>query len=230
MVQSSQYKKIPQVKQSLSPQIDIGTISLDNSLTRHERADAVANRRRILAIAGQLFEEHGVGSVTMADIAKAAGVGKGTLYRRFNNKAELCLALMDKQMTEHQNEVLGNLRLQTTEDVPYLEQLAYFLDNLVQFTDRHLPFLCEVQSSGLLNENTERELPHIWRHMTIKGLLNNAVQAGEISRQVDIEYTADALLAPLRANIFRFQRLARGYSLDRISGGLRTLVFALGAL
>ncbi len=214
----------------MSSQIDIGTIAPDIAESRHERADAVANRKRILTIANRLFDAQGVDKVTMADIAKAAGVGKGTLYRRFNNKAELCLALMDKKMTDYQNEVLDNLRRQTVQEMPYLEQLAYFLDSLVHFTDQHLPYLCEVQSAGLLNQHIERELPHIWRHMTINGLLKNAQQAGEISRQVDIDYTADALLAPLRADIFRFQRLGRGFSLERISHGLRTLVFALGSL
>ena len=70
---------------------------------RTERSDAAANRKRILKVAEKLFAKRGVDNINMADIAKAAGVGQGTLYRRFANKSELSLALMDSQMADFQN-------------------------------------------------------------------------------------------------------------------------------
>lgn len=48
-----------------------------------ERADAARNRARILEAAAGLFRVKGAPNVTMDDIARAAGVGRGTLYRRF---------------------------------------------------------------------------------------------------------------------------------------------------
>jgi AcrR family transcriptional regulator len=54
-----------------------------------ERADAARNRLRVLAAAERLFAERGVPGVTMDDVAAAAGVGKGTLYRRFVDKGGL---------------------------------------------------------------------------------------------------------------------------------------------
>lgn len=62
----------------------------------------------------------------MADIAQAAGVGKGTLYRRFTSKAELCLGLMDEQMTTFQNQMLAQFRQMTAGSVPYMTQLEFF--------------------------------------------------------------------------------------------------------
>ena len=65
------------------------------SLERRERADAAHNRRRVLAAAEELFASRGARAVTMEDIARAAGVGKGTLYRRFPDRASIAVALLD---------------------------------------------------------------------------------------------------------------------------------------
>ena len=54
-----------------------------------ERADAARNRRRILAAAEKLFAENGVSCTSMDAIAAEAGVGKGTLFRRFGDRASL---------------------------------------------------------------------------------------------------------------------------------------------
>jgi AcrR family transcriptional regulator len=211
----------------MDSQIELGTISADGAPGRQERADAAANRALILQTAETLFAERGVEAVTMAEIAHAAGVGKGTVYRRYANKPELCLALMDDQLLTFQNRVLSHFRAVSAHNEPVIDQLNYFLDALVNFIDMHLPLIFEVQRSGLMVDTPDHGNPHFWQHMTIKGLLNTAVQSGELSPYVDVEYAADALLAPLRATLFRFQREARGYSLERISAGLQDLANGL---
>ncbi|WP_173008585.1 TetR/AcrR family transcriptional regulator [Mycolicibacterium sp. P1-18] len=52
------------------------------------RRDAAANRERLVAAAEAVFAEHGP-NATLDDVAKAAGVGPATLYRRFANKDAL---------------------------------------------------------------------------------------------------------------------------------------------
>ncbi|WP_405904859.1 helix-turn-helix domain-containing protein [Streptomyces sp. NBC_00828] len=58
------------------------------------RRDAEANRRRVLAAAREVFRERGV-EASLSDIAAHAGLGLGTVYRRFSNKEELVDALFD---------------------------------------------------------------------------------------------------------------------------------------
>jgi AcrR family transcriptional regulator len=58
-----------------------------------ERADAARNRQKILCSRGRLIEERGLENVSMDDIAHDAGVGKGTLFRRFGDRASLAHAL-----------------------------------------------------------------------------------------------------------------------------------------
>jgi AcrR family transcriptional regulator len=57
------------------------------------RRDAAENRDRLLAAASRVFADHGLGA-SVADIAREAGVGMGTLYRRFPTKDALIEALV----------------------------------------------------------------------------------------------------------------------------------------
>src|SRR5690242_8025408 len=63
------------------------------------RADAERNRQRILAAAAEVFAERGL-NVTLDDIAHAAGVGVGTVYRRFPDKEHLIDALFVQRIGE----------------------------------------------------------------------------------------------------------------------------------
>lgn len=59
------------------------------------RADAVRNRARLLEAAARLQAEHGAAAITMESVAAAAGVGKGTVSRRFGDRNGLLQALLD---------------------------------------------------------------------------------------------------------------------------------------
>lgn len=208
----------------------IELLTLDEGQNRAERADAAANRVTILQTAEKLFAKHGVPNVNMADIATAAGVGKGTLYRRFANKGELCLALMDTQLRDFQNRMLDTMRQMHADGVPYLDQLDVFLVELVQFNGRHLPLLGEVQRQSDLLDQGDLIRPHYWQYMTVRALLDAAQRQNEVPDSLDVDYMAEALLAPLTPSSFRFQQRALGFSLERITAGLCTLIKGLRSL
>ena len=73
---------------------------------RTERADAVRNRRKILETAARLFDERGVTEVSLDAVAAAAGVGKGTLFRRFGDKSGLAAALLNDRERKLQEAIL----------------------------------------------------------------------------------------------------------------------------
>src|SRR6201985_1918829 len=62
---------------------------------RRERADAARNRAALLCAARRLLEECGPEGLTMEAVACEAGVGKGTLFRRFGDRASLFHSLID---------------------------------------------------------------------------------------------------------------------------------------
>lgn len=63
------------------------------------RKDAQRNRQRLLEAADAMFREHGI-EVTVGEIAAAAGVGRGTLFRNFRNKNELIAAVLSERLSE----------------------------------------------------------------------------------------------------------------------------------
>ena len=188
-----------------------------------ERRDVARNRGRILGAARVLFEERGVVSVTMEEIARAAGVGKGTLYRRFPHKGLLCYALLDEPTREFQAETLEGLGIAGAGPV---EKLGHFLDRLVRFTDANLDLLYGGHESL---DGTERlalfaHPSYGWLRGTVVGLLRAARRDGELGEDLDTEYLADALLAPLGVDLFYHQRRVLGLSPERLSAGLRSLI------
>ncbi|MFI9611718.1 TetR/AcrR family transcriptional regulator [Streptomyces sp. NPDC052023] len=71
------------------------------------RADAARNRARLLEAAGRLVAEHGAAALTMEAVAAAASVGKGTVFRRFGDRAGLLAALLDHSEKKFQAAFLG---------------------------------------------------------------------------------------------------------------------------
>jgi AcrR family transcriptional regulator len=85
------------------------------------RRDAAENRQRLLSAAGRVFAEHGP-DAGVDEVAREAGVGMGTLYRRFANKQ----ALIDELVGELRRELLAIARTAATaSDGTGLEKLLF---------------------------------------------------------------------------------------------------------
>lgn len=177
------------------------------------RADALKNRALLLDTARQLFAEHGVDAITMSAIAEAAGVGKGTLYRHFENKTALCQALLDDDQRQLQERSLRRLR----QGYPPLDNLRWFLAEVVAFVTRNEDLLFGVHD----RLPTLAHPAHLWWRQTIRGLLAQAHVEG------DLDYLADVLYVMLDARTITFQRRSLGYSVERIVDGLHHLLARL---
>lgn len=102
-----------------------------------ERADARRNRLKVLAAAAALFAERGVDGVSMDDVAREAGVGKGTLFRRFGDKSGLAAALLDERERELQAALLTGPPPLGPGAAP-TERLVAFLDAYLDYVQEHL--------------------------------------------------------------------------------------------
>ena len=74
---------------------------------RAERADAARNRRLLLVTAREIIAGQGVGQLTMDGLAERAGLGKGTVFRRFGSRAGIFQALLDDDERDFQEQVLA---------------------------------------------------------------------------------------------------------------------------
>src|ERR1700758_2469510 len=101
-----------------------------------ERADAARNRQRILVAAQTLFARDGVACTSMDAIAAEAGVGKGTLFRRFGDRASLALALLDSTAREFQDRFISGPP-PLGPGAPPVERLIGFGEALLAHTAEH---------------------------------------------------------------------------------------------
>lgn len=186
--------------------------------TRPTRADAVKNRALLLETAQRLFETQGVDAVSMSAVAEAAGVGKGTLYRHFTNKTELCLALLDQDQRALQERTFAYLR---NNDSPR-DKLHWFVGQVLQFVMGARDWLAlgafHHEGSSVLEHPA-----HLWWRQTIYGLLVQMNVPG------DREYKADQVYVMLSATTIDFQMNMLGYTIERIEQGLCDLIDCLSA-
>jgi AcrR family transcriptional regulator len=98
-----------------------------------ERVDAARNRRLLLDTARQMIAGQGAGKLTMDGLAARAGLGKGTVFRRFGTRAGIFQALLDGDERDFQEQVLSG--------PPPLGPGAPALDRLIAYGRARIDFL-----------------------------------------------------------------------------------------
>lgn len=176
-----------------------------------ERADAARNRAKVLAAAEALFAERGANAVTMDDIAKAAGVGRGTLYRRYPDRAAIAIALLDEHERRLQEQLMSGPPPLGPGASPG-DRLAAFYAAMIELLGRHVHLALGAEV-GRSRFGTGAY--GFWRAHVLA-----LVRAAGHS---DAESLADILLAPLAPEVFQHQTQDLGLDTDRITAALASL-------
>jgi AcrR family transcriptional regulator len=183
-----------------------------------ERADARRNRERILCAAATLVRSCGIDAVSMDDVAAKAGVGKGTLYRRFGDRASLLRALIEEPERAFQ-EALIRGEPPLGPGAPPLERLHAFGAGLIRLLEQSSTFIrADEKTGGLSHPVYSAYRAHL--RVLLRELL------GE---DANTDYLVDALLATLSIDAFLFQREVRGMTLEEIAEGWCSLADAVVA-
>jgi AcrR family transcriptional regulator len=180
-----------------------------------ERADAARNRAKVLEAARRLFAEHGVANVTMEQVATAAGVGKGTVFHRFGDRAGLVMALVDDDERALQERLVrGPPPLGP--GAPPRERLQALVDALLDLLDRYGDLLRDSEASRAGARYDTGAYAAWHQHATML--------IAEARPGYDAPVLAHLLLAPLAAEHFKHLTEDEGIELDRLRAALRELV------
>jgi AcrR family transcriptional regulator len=178
---------------------------------RAERRDKTRNRAKVLAAAADLFAAHGVESTTIDEIATQAGVGVGTIYRGFGDKGGLVAAILDERERELQDRLLSGPP-PLGPGAPPTQRIRAFLEALAKLVESSYELL-------LVSENHTPGARYrigsygAWR-LHLASLIREANGPARDGQAESL--LADALLAPLAADLYRHQRRDLGVSAKRI--------------
>jgi AcrR family transcriptional regulator len=186
-----------------------------------ERSDAARNRLKILDAARRLMAEHGIENVSMDMLAEKAGVGKGTIFRRFGDRAGLALALLDEHERAFQ-EALIRGEPPLGPGAPPVERLRAFGHGMIELLEAHGDLILAGQSGSPCARF--RSPPFQAHRAHVTSLL------AELDPRLDAEYHADSLLAVLAADQYRHLREEREMPIERVRAGWESVVAAVEAL
>jgi AcrR family transcriptional regulator len=164
---------------------------------RRERRDARANRRRLLDAARAALVEHGA-TVSVNQIARAAGVGVGTLYRKYPTKADLLLALL----LEIHTELSAAIAARTADAADVRAELRGLIEAHLEVMGRIGPIdsLLRREAPGLVAVVGPEELSD--RFITpVRAVLERGVAAGAFATDLDLELVGRAFFGMLDSTV-----------------------------
>ena len=178
---------------------------------------------RILSSARQLFTENGLDAVSMYSIAKKAGIGQGSLYRRFSDKGEICSALL-LDSTERFLVAMENEIQQSNSELPALDRLQSSIEKVIDFIAQHAELLQLIKSEFTGKKQlTHFEHPFFQRlSAVLSELLQQAVNRNE-TIPLDPKFAATALISILSPDLYLYQQKVHGDSKEQITDGIITL-------
>jgi AcrR family transcriptional regulator len=183
---------------------------------RPERADAAANRCRILDAARRVLAQRGADATSIDAVTAEAGVGKGTVFRRFGDRSGLFQALLDDSLRAFQDDfMLGPPPLGP--GAPAAERLTAFFDGALELIDAELELMLALER--------DRASAPIGGYLVMSVHVENLV--AEIDPDLDAPVTAQLLMNAANPNLLRYLRRDVGIDLDRIKASMRRLIAGL---
>ncbi|MFD0672536.1 TetR/AcrR family transcriptional regulator [Cohnella sp. GCM10027633] len=186
---------------------------------RRERRDAVEHRRLILQTAQSLFDEHGVQSVSMHQIAKTAGIGQATLYRRYAHKGDLCNELL----TDYSNRLLEKISafLQANARLAPADRLGGIIGLWIEALEEKAEMIATMEAR--VNCDPRGNFFHTEMYITLRdqisGLLGEMLGKRTPGGTIDTTLTSHALICSMAPPGYFHLKQEMGYTVEQIKQG-----------
>lgn len=181
-----------------------------------ERADAARNRALVLQAAWRLYTRGGVEALTTDAVAQEAGVGKGTVYRRFRDKSGLVAALLDDKEKELQLAMISGPPPLGPDAATQAERRVAFVHAYLDYLRAHLDLLLASETAAP-GARYRLGVYQFWKtHLTMLFTEDRRKTGAE---NPDPEFRAYTVLALLDASLVS-HLLADGWSWDRVRAGV----------
>lgn len=157
--------------------------------------------QKILNTAQALFNRYGVEEVSMHQVAKTAGIGQGTLYRRYPSKSKICLTLMEAKIDRFFQDLDDYLR--SSGEEPVSLRLRTVMYRVILLINEDLEWLRVVLTSERLEESKNNlctNSPFNYLQLQIKSLLEHAAEQGSL-KPLDPAFTSLLLVTLPRADV-----------------------------
>ena len=140
-------------------------------------------RRNIALSCRELLLEHGINSLTISQIARTAGVGKGTIYEYFENKEDIVFEIITTFIAEHEKKLLDIVSESTTTK----EKLFHFFYFLFEseLARKQLKVYKEFLAISLSNEPEEMLLFSEECQGKFIFILNQIIESGRTSGEIE---------------------------------------------
>lgn len=177
---------------------------------KKEKAKAISDA------ALNVFRELGYPGTRIADIAEAAGIGKGTLYEYFKNKADILHFSFDQYFSIFAKGVFDAMKDKTRPSAKLLALIDFALKHAAEWED-HCSVYVDYYGAARTDKDGRFSLSDIYGQM--KSIIVNLVEEGQAAGEIDIEFEP-VVVAELLVSVFDgiiLHRIFEGQGTDRES-------------
>jgi AcrR family transcriptional regulator len=180
----------------------------------HKAKAAAERERRILAVSMRVFAKNGYQDTEVEDIARLAGLGKGTVYRHFGSKENLFLSTLEWGMTILADEI--DEAVSTVHG--YVDKVKAALVAYLLFFEKHRDFYRIIVQDRMRAEI--RSSPHrlIKKHLSLVTHLADVLEKGikdGYFKKIDVESAAHALFGITNSVLYRWLTSKKRYPIRR---------------
>jgi len=145
--------------------------------------DKEQKRKDIALACSDLIHDLGIKKITVAQVAKTAGIGKGTVYEYFENKEDIIFEIINIHIEEYHNKFLESIKdLKSTR-----EKVFHFFNFVIDNSEENLKHFNGYKEylSIVLSDNDEKMINfndtcNIFFHDQIKKVIKEGIEAGDL--------------------------------------------------